>query len=1068
MLQSQYQYLADLDGLNSLTEKALLEVTLYGIPMLNVAPKGAGQSSAQTTPGVFSLPDNSAPTSTVASGPGNTLGLYEADVTVPTGTLTQGSVDQDGTTLTYDSDTSGVVANPGQAVLPVQTEDVAYSANGVNQVLRGVGFLGGSYTDTDPVTGNAVTPLTGDPVTETYEPAAPFASPIFYPETLSNTNYFPTLESGGDTDLGITPEQYITNTTNPGVGTAIKRTYTNTQFALFYSDNFGSAALAAAPSISNVSVTASGSVVTVSATVLGNVSGVQQVWTTWTDPSFTPNAQSSPQWQSELLTQSPLDPTQYTATFDTTDHQSSLAGGDFIVQAANGVGEVSLDDNNGFYFTPGSAPGTVTPSPNTYTLTANASATPDGLSPIDSATYGSTIYLTATLAPNTGTGNGVGDLVTFQIGNQYAYAVTGSGGVASTSLPLDQTPGSYALTANYLGDAEDQPATSSESFTIAPDPTSLELNAPPELISGAAGSAGNSLSATLTTSGRTAIPFQTVVFDLYEGTDVSDPSDLVASTTGETNGNGVADAQPVTVPAGDVGDQFTVVAYYGQSSIPAPSGQTAVDDANPDYGPSTASTTTDVVNPTVGLSISATSLPLVYQEPATLTATVTPPPGLGSVTFSTKFDGTTTSVCTSVQLSSTGTATCPLPSGLPVGTSTLTASYLAQQDSYSTALMVTVGPAPTTTTLTVTPQGKSVYGQTVALSAQVVPSKYGTGPTGTVTFYNGTTVVGTGTLNNSGVATASVASLPVGSPSLTAKYSGNSNFSSSTSSNVVYTVNKAATTTALTASTSSAFGTSVNLSAQVNVTSPGSGTAATAPTGTVTFLDGTLVIATVNLPGNGLATVTVSGFQAGAQSLTATYSGDGNFAGSTTSKAVTDSVTFTKTISWKLQRRPHRRLGTVRPDHGVGIRQHHGQQRRCPRSGQRHGVRERHGHRRCRFHLLRRDAVGGIVGLQEHGLCLDRRRLGHGLYQVDHLGLGHAFREHRRRSGGYQHHQRGGFCRQQLRHRTDPAWGFGDRGDWQHHQRVAVLLDQHPGGDRQRDGQQGVQQERAVRRALTG
>ena len=58
-----------------------------------------------------------------------------------------------------------------------------------------------------------------------------------------------------------------------------------------------------------------------------------------------------------------------------------------------------------------------------------------------------------------------------------------------------------------------------------------------------------------------------------------------------------------------------------------------------------------------------------------------------------------------------------------------------------------------------------------------------------------------------------------------------------------------------------------------------------------------------------------------------------------------------------------------------------------------------------------------------------------------------------------------GFCRQQLRHRTDPAWGFGDRGDWQHHQRVAVLLDQHRGGDRQRDGQQGVQQERAVRRA---
>ena len=200
---------------------------------------------------------------------------------------------------------------------------------------------------------------------------------------------------------------------------------------------------------------------------------------------------------------------------------------------------MSLDDNNGFYFIPGNAPGTVTPAPNAYTLMANASATPGGASPIDTATYGTTIYLTATLAPNSGnteTGNGVGDLVTFQIGNQYAYAVTGSGGVASTSLTLDQPPGSDALTANYVGDTNDQAATFSESFTIGPEATSLEVNA-----------AGNLLSATLTTSGGTAIPFQTVVFDIDKYNDVGD---VLASTTGETNGRGVADAQTFTVPPG--------------------------------------------------------------------------------------------------------------------------------------------------------------------------------------------------------------------------------------------------------------------------------------------------------------------------------------------------------------------------------------------------------------------------------------------------------------------------------------------------------------------------------------
>ncbi len=293
MLQSQYQYLADLDGLNSLTEKALLEVTLYGLPMLNVAPTGGGQSSEQPRrPACIRSPATPQAPSTATTGPGAALGLYEADVTVPTGNLTRGSVDQDGTTLTYDSghERGGGQPRPGRASRADRGRRVS-TPNGVNEVLRGVGFWGGSYSDTDPST--VVTPLTGDPVTETYEPAAPFASSIFYPETLSNTDYFPTLESGGDTDLGITPEQYITNTEDPGVGTAIKREYSDTQFALFYSDYFGSAALASAPSISNVSVTANGSVVTVSATVLGNVSGVQQVWTTWTDPGA-----SSPEWQS--------------------------------------------------------------------------------------------------------------------------------------------------------------------------------------------------------------------------------------------------------------------------------------------------------------------------------------------------------------------------------------------------------------------------------------------------------------------------------------------------------------------------------------------------------------------------------------------------------------------------------------------------------------------------------------------------------------------------------------------------------------------------------------------------
>ena len=60
---------------------------------------------------------------------------------------------------------------------------------------------------------------------------------------------------------------------------------------------------------------------------------------------------------------------------------------------------------------------------------------------------------------------------------------------------------------------------------------------------------------------------------------------------------------------------------------------------------------------------------------------------------------------------------------------------------------------------------------------------------------------------------------------------------------MVYTVNKASTTTALTAPPASAsgpYGDNVNLSATVSVTSPG----ARAPSGTVTFGNGTTALGT--------------------------------------------------------------------------------------------------------------------------------------------------------------------------------------------------------------------------------
>jgi hypothetical protein len=64
----------------------------------------------------------------------------------------------------------------------------------------------------------------------------------------------------------------------------------------------------------------------------------------------------------------------------------------------------------------------------------------------------------------------------------------------------------------------------------------------------------------------------------------------------------------------------------------------------------------------------------------------------------------------------------------------------------------------------------------------------GVKPTGTVTFLDGTTKLGTGTLNGSGVATFATSTLAVGRQSITASYGGDGNYITATSTVVTVTV----------------------------------------------------------------------------------------------------------------------------------------------------------------------------------------------------------------------------------------------------------------------------------------
>ena len=211
----------------------------------------------------------------------------------------------------------------------------------------------------------------------------------------------------------------------------------------------------------------------------------------------------------------------------------------------------------------------------------------------------------------------------------------------------------------------------------------------------------------------------------------------------------------------------------------------------------------------------------------------------------------------------TGSAVIHAPSGSLTGTDSGT---------------ITVTAGSTTTALSSSPD-PSVFGQSVTFTATVSAVAPATGtPTGTVTFKDGATTLGTGTLSG-GSASFSTNGLSVASHSITAVYGGDVNYNTSTSAALTQVVNKSASTVGLASSANpSVFGQSVTLTATVSAASPGSGT----PTGTVTFKDGATSLATNTLTA-GSATYTSSTLSVTSHSITAVYNGDSSFTTNTSS-----------------------------------------------------------------------------------------------------------------------------------------------------------------------------------------
>src|SRR5205823_3985150 len=130
---------------------------------------------------------------------------------------------------------------------------------------------------------------------------------------------------------------------------------------------------------------------------------------------------------------------------------------------------------------------------------------------------------------------------------------------------------------------------------------------------------------------------------------------------------------------------------------------------------------------------------------------------------------------------------------LSAGSHSITATYNGDSTfvrNTSPALTETVNQASTRTTLTSSPN-PSTSGQAVTFTAVVSAVAPGAGtPTGTVTFMEGTTALGTSSLT-AGRATFQTTSLSVTSHQITAVYNGDANFSGSTSAALTQTVNQA-------------------------------------------------------------------------------------------------------------------------------------------------------------------------------------------------------------------------------------------------------------------------------------
>jgi len=601
----------------------------------------------------------------------------------------------------------------------------------------------------------------------------------------------------------------------------------------------------------------------------GLVETLQQIGTTTTVGSSTP---TSTYGQSVTFTAT-ITPTASagvnpTGTVTFTDNGSTDIG-TVVVSTTGGVTTGALAISNlgaGTHSVSATYSGDSTFSTSSTTTSAalsvaQATTTLGLASTANPSVVGQTVTFTATISSST---TGETGTVQFADGGTPIGSGTVSGGQA-TLQTSSLTLGTHPITAVYEGDAN---------FVGSSAPGALS-----QAVDQAATSTAVTSDHNPGTVGQTITYTATVVVD---APGAGTPTTTVSFSD---DGNPITGCQSLTLPA-SAPLQVTCAQSYTTNtghSITA----TYAGDSN--FAGSTSSPLTETLSQvSTTTSVMAAPGAATFGQSVTLTATVAPTSGTanptGSVTFT---DNGTTTLGTSTLSTTAGVTTASiLVTTLPVGTDLISASYSPGAgflaSATTTSASVAVSQATTTLGL-LSNANPSTFGQSVTFTATVFPAT-GSGETGTVTFFDNGTSIGTGGVSN-GQTTLTTSVLAIGTHPVTATYTGDGNFvGSSTTTTLSQVVNKAPTSLGLASSLNpSLSGQSVTFTATITPVT-GSG-----ETGTVTFFDNGTSIGTGGVSG-GTATLSTSTLAVGSHPITASYGGDGNFASSSTTSAISQVV----------------------------------------------------------------------------------------------------------------------------------------------------------------------------------